>query len=957
MTPAWRVCATVGLLAGLLQAASPAKAPHFYADDPLVAEPKPLAVDEPQRRTLSAALETLNNSFSSTGQRQPADGVFPAQGVNTLGEVMDGDWYVNRHAARRMTIAELQHGPGSDRPPATTTPWQVLIVKPFGVNSGLLVGDAKNDLYLLRFDPRGHDGLATGAQMVASRFLYALGYFVVDNYLVRFNRAQLVAHEEGQAVSSAGKARALVAEDIDAFLKDLPTTPGGEYRAVATLVPGHRDELLGPYQVWGTRSDDPNDIVPHEHRRDLRGLSVFAAWLNIANYRAVGTQDILTTIDGVPRIRHFLVDLTRSLGSGVFDGPKVGWEGNETSFPGLGAIGHSIATLGLATPAWMKETFPDLPEVGAFGSTAFDPARWTTMDPIPPFVNRLPDDEFWAARQVMAFTDDEIRAIVRTGQYSQPAEDWITATLIERRNRIGRAFIAKVLPLDHFRLAGGALVFDDLGVTYGLSAPRTYTISWSGFDNAADKTTATIGAGPQLPAEAQRLAAGSYIAARVQGANDALDVTVFLRRQADSFAVVGVERAWPGKVIVTPPIEARADRRVYEDLSPRQRELFSTYVAAYNTRRASGYTPEEVFERLTVSEQTTFYAITHALSHTALTDAAGAALGSAIDRIATVERIAGQYAGKGGDEEFRLYVNLKPDTRDVLAKSREFFRDHDNTVYHIGYPHSFRQLGKEPNTQFSISDDGLRADIDIDYRSSRSPQALFNGHLTASNSDVRAGDNPTIHNARWQGLVIWWQNIFGKLKDATPKPVDLLGLDRPDSAPTPLPPDRPINAAPDRIEDAAQEFLTDWLIRRQYDQALAMLSSRSYACLTLKSDPRSEQLDAAGSRRELLRLMEYASQKLGRRPDLTSAIVAFTPRDPNRPVLDHAFRREFMVGELPETEARQYMCDASAAPSSPGAQYYAVVFTFRIDGGGTLGLLWTREAGAWKIVSYRLLAQ
>ena len=129
-----------------------------------------------------------------------------------------------------------------------------------------------------------------------------------------------------------------------------------------------------------------------------------------------------------------------------------------------------------------------------------------------------------------------------------------------------------------------------------------------------------------------------------------------------------------------------------------------------------------------------------------------------------------------------------------------------------------------------------------------------------------------------------------------------------------------MNAAPDKIEDAAQEFLTDWLVRRHYDQALAMLSSRSYACVALKAGARGEQLDAAGSRRELLRVMEYATQKLGPRPDLTSAIVAFTPRDPNRPILDHAFRREFLVGVVPETEARQYMCDASTAPSVPGAQ-------------------------------------
>ena len=34
-------------------------------------------------------------------------------------------------------------------------------------------------------------------------------------------------------------------------------------------------------------------------------------------------------------------------------------------------------------------------------------------DPITAFENRLPDDTFWAAKQVMAFTDEEIRAIVQ----------------------------------------------------------------------------------------------------------------------------------------------------------------------------------------------------------------------------------------------------------------------------------------------------------------------------------------------------------------------------------------------------------------------------------------------------------------------------------------------------------------------------------------------------------------
>ena len=49
---------------------------------------------------------------------------------------------------------------------------------------------------------------------------------------------------------------------------------------------------------------------------------------------------------------------------------------------------------------------------------------------------------------------------------------------------------------------------------------------------------------------------------------------------------------------------------------------------------------------------------------------------------------------------------------------------------------------------------------------------------------------------------------------------------------------------------------------------------------------------------------------------LTSAIVAFTPRNPDRPVTDHPFKREFLLGPIPEAEARQYLCNQAAAPAA-----------------------------------------
>ena len=53
----------------------------------------------------------------------------------------------------------------------------------------------------------------------------------------------------------------------------------------------------------------------------------------------------------------------------------------------------------------------------------------------------------------MAFTDEDIRVLVKTGQYSNPAaEEWLIRCLRERRDKIGRAFLSKVLPLDDFRI-------------------------------------------------------------------------------------------------------------------------------------------------------------------------------------------------------------------------------------------------------------------------------------------------------------------------------------------------------------------------------------------------------------------------------------------------------------------------------------------------------------------------
>ncbi len=126
-----------------------------------------------------------------------------------------------------------------------------------------------------------------------------------------------------------------------------------------------------------------------------------------------------------------------------------------------------------------------------------------------------------------------------------------------------------------------------------------------------------------------------------------------------------------------------------------------------------------------------------------------------------------------------------------MEKSRQFARNRENTVYHVGFPVDFRQAGKVPTLQISTSEDGTEADIDVDYRSSKMPEAMWNGHLSAANSDVRAVNNFARHDKRWDGLVNWWRQTFGGVEDEKLPGSDLLTVLPPPEKLTPLTPTVP----------------------------------------------------------------------------------------------------------------------------------------------------------------------
>jgi hypothetical protein len=458
----------------------------------------------------------------------------PSEAINTLGEVPDSEWFTNRHARSRMSPDQLRRGPGNENPPVP--PFVVVDAKSEGITPGFTMEDSRRRRYFVKVDPLTNPEMASAADVIGSKAFFALGYNTPENYIVNLRREDLSVEEDAE-IEVQGRERRMSENDLELLLDNVPRRKDGTYRILASLAVA--GQPIGPFRYDGTRSDDPNDIVPHERRRDLRGLSVFAAWLNHTDSKGGNSLDVVVEENGVRFVRHFLIDFGAILGSDT-DKEKNATYGHEYVFPEAGKALKAMAALGFYSPDWERIDYPDHDAVGRFSAEGFDPETWTSNYPNPAFLNRLPGDEYWAAKQIMAFRDSDIRALVETGEYSDPAAvDYVVSTLAKRRDIIGRTYFRKVLPLENFRLEDGELTFDDLGARYGFLVRQPYRLQWSTFNNESGTRTALPAeTTSRIPAAAET---GSYLSVDIT-AMDGRSMTVYIRKSATGWEVVGIDR-------------------------------------------------------------------------------------------------------------------------------------------------------------------------------------------------------------------------------------------------------------------------------------------------------------------------------------------------------------------------------------------------------------------------------
>jgi hypothetical protein len=476
------VAAAVVCGSTLLVAERARTAPKFYDDDPLQRAVDTQDASKAERREISQTYDALINLFGRPGLQT----VGRAENINTIDEVPDSAWFTNRAGVRPITADEMRRGPNDDPGPAPGR-WMVRR-KANGVSPGFTIVDAKGRRYFVKFDPPGLPELATGAEAVVTRLFHAIGYNVPQILIGTLRRENLEIAPDASVPLPGGSERPLHWSDIDEQLRRAHRNPDGSYRI--TFGEAVDGKALEGFLYTGTRPDDPNDIVPHENRRELRGLRVFSAWVNHTDAKAINSLDVLVPANGKSIVRHYLIDFNASLGSAGI-GLRERRDGYEY-LAEFGPAGKALPAFGFYVRPWLTIDYPEFKGIGRFESKRFIPEEWRSRVPNPAYVRSRPDDTYWAARKLMALSDELIRAAVKAGQYSDPrAEQFLADALIERRNKIGRAWLTNVNPVADPALADdGTLTFRNPAVEYGFApAPSRYVVTWFRFDNATGQST------------------------------------------------------------------------------------------------------------------------------------------------------------------------------------------------------------------------------------------------------------------------------------------------------------------------------------------------------------------------------------------------------------------------------------------------------------------------------------
>ena len=401
------------------------------------------------------------------GETGEADHLLPA------GSVADSSFYTNRDLTR-LSPQDIFRGATTDPPP--TPPFTITKVKEGGAAQGFFGKDSLGARFLFKLDLPDYPELTTGAEVVGSRLIWALGYNVPQMYIVtiqgtgdprfdgrralasRFLSGDIIGPFKFNGVRDRREMRAL--QLAQGWLNNVDCT---DFNTLITWEPGASPSPSVPPPASMDKGPSQGDVgvglqthppTPQGERRDRAGAHPVGALSaksgpaeppsptrpssppSSASPRLRVETSSGETVAGVAR--YWILDFSSALGA-TDHGPKEPKQGWEHTWD-VGQQVTDLFTLRLPPRPYDEKAKPFSPAVGLFDDN-YDPRRWKPLMPNMAFLDMTEADARWLAAKIAAFTPEQLRAAIAAGEYSRQRDrDYLLQMLLRRQAIITRTF-------------------------------------------------------------------------------------------------------------------------------------------------------------------------------------------------------------------------------------------------------------------------------------------------------------------------------------------------------------------------------------------------------------------------------------------------------------------------------------------------------------------------------------
>jgi hypothetical protein len=404
--------------------------------------------------------------------------------VNSLDEVPDSAWFTNRIGVRPVSPRELRLGRCTpellvDGRAARDGSWVIDKGKESGATDGFRVTIPGKGKYLFKADDEGHPERATAAQTVGTGVYYAAGLYVPCEQIVYFKPSALKLTPGLRRKDNLVKDVPFDEAALEAVLAHCPKRGGLVRMQASAWLPGYN---VGGAEYYGTRSDDPNDVVPHEKRRELRAKRLLDAWLDRTDDRMGNTIDAwVSDRPGPPdsspgHIIHNALDPSESLGA-VFTDDDITKRLGHSYVWDWGDVGTDFAVLGTRTNVWDTiTTQPGKEDFGYYNVKDFVPDKWKDEQPVAAFSRMTERDGAWMARLLAHFTPEVVESLAEMAEYSNPDDTaYLEKTLEGRLEKILDRYLTRLSPIADVHIERMTdLCAVDLAEWRGLRAPTVF---------------------------------------------------------------------------------------------------------------------------------------------------------------------------------------------------------------------------------------------------------------------------------------------------------------------------------------------------------------------------------------------------------------------------------------------------------------------------------------------------